>query len=1341
MNKVLGTCAAPARLPAGLVPALIAAILATAVCPAAFGAESQVRPFWGTEALWGYWEFAGDYLCKRDWKLVSVSHEAADPWRAQNLIDDDPETFYYPNGHDSYEVVLDLGKSYELGAFTILTLGRPNAAVDSRMARYELFVGESKGQPGLLVARGDFDGAEGQETVVTFPAARGRYVTLRALARPNPSKEVCIRKFNLVGAGAVNRHTAAKATEAARRQTAWENRNSDQAVAALGRELLDMLFCTPQDINRSNLRARPKLEQLGKLKAAGRYADALRVFREYYFDKLRHPQAFGIHANDVHPYGTGFAGLSDFPSGALDKNLDSDGQKKLVAAADELLEGRMTLGNGTKVLLGEPGAVDWEAPGPPYGYTTKTRAVQPYRELWWGTAFQPLFAAYMVTKDEKYLKRWVAYMDDWALNPSFLEELHPILNHDNSLYPVVSTLRMFAGIANALPFDSETVPPPAFARIMKKLVRESPLTHAVYMRSNPNAWTPGAGQMLFAMLIDEFKVAPLYFREARRRNIEDINVLQELRDGTESHQWPGYNFLLLVNAGALRLMDARDGLPAWAQPAWERDLHSPTWQQELREALQRRARYLLHWGTPNGEYPLVTHQEPPSEKKMKLREAYDRVPSMLDDPTDAKIYSTLYGDGACGLPGCTADWFPYGGYNIARTGWKPDDGYGAMFCSPQPGCGGVGSGCKNNIFGLAAFGMDLLADDLVHAYVRPTSPVQVDKKRQQFDYYVPKTPWPTGHRGDLVGGWTEPAPWRWHASDRFNLMEGVYSGVYANDFHNRKDFLDDVSHQRLALCARRAGLWILTDRMLTAKRHDYDQIWWLPLQRNQAAAFRPEEIVLDEAARTIKTRRTRSDTWWSWDRMTDVTVGNVNLSMYQFSDAALKYQSTTRKDNSEMYDWQRVDVSWQGTGNQQILTALFPRKPTPQKKQPDGTENDLAGIEPLPAPPGVTGFEAVTPEGWRVAYLAASDRNRVLEHGGIKITGEALLLVCGPAADQQVTGLALGCRAMEIKGAGVAIRHPDFEFALPASPAADPLQSTPIYRPISPVRILPESDVFAGELAVSLNSDTPGVAITYTLDGSEPTPQSTPYRGPFKIDRTLVVKARAYRPGVEKNPPHTSGTHATATSHALFTRRLASPAEQVAPRNQGLNYEYYEGFWKDLWLSLDTLQPKRKGAVAELFDPTPIPDDNRPVGDKRAPREKAYAFKYTGYLQVPADGVYTIHAPHEYTHCDWIAGYELQVYLGHALNPDGTRVKREEDLSYWYPATRLHGLGTWSVPLEKGFHEIKIVYIDFRMDGAKRLNRVEGLRDCVWSGEKPDLLLSGPGVPKQPIPAAWLWRQ
>ena len=85
-------------------------------------------------------------------------------------------------------------------------------------------------------------------------------------------------------------------------------------------------------------------------------------------------------------------------------------------------------------------------------------------------------------------------------------------------------------------------------------------------------------------------------------------------------------------------------------------------------------------------------------------------------------------------------------------------------------------------------------------------------------------------------------------------------------------------------------------------------------------------------------------------------------------------------------------------------------------------------------------------------------------------------------------------------------------------------------------------------------------------------------------------------------------------------------------------------------------------------------------------------------------------------------------------------IRREGELSRWYPATRLHGLGTWSVPLKKGFHELKVVYIDYRMDGARRLNRGGGVRDYVWSGETPGLLISGPGTGPQPIPGSWLWR-
>ncbi|HEY3322400.1 MAG TPA: chitobiase/beta-hexosaminidase C-terminal domain-containing protein [Planctomycetota bacterium] len=1308
-----------------------------------WAAEPRIRPTYGDDSLWGYWEFENDYVPKKDWAIVSVSQEGpGDREHSRNLIDDNPQTFYGPRGKDSYEVVVDLGKNYELGAFTVLTLAPPNGRPGSDMASYAFYVSESKENKGQPVAQGPFEATPGKETVITFAAAKGRYVTLQAYAPPGATKEIAIRELCLVEAATVTRYQSQKKTAKTERQERWKSRDSEAAIAELGKELLDQLICLPDERNRANLQGRPKLETVGKLKAAKKYAEALKEFRDYYFDKMRRPQAYGLHAGDLHPYGRGFAGIGEFPQAPLNKDLDSDGQQKQIPLADDLMKGLVPIG-GNKILIGEPGFVDWTAPAQPYGWSTKARADGPYRELWWGTGFQPLFTAYMVTKNEEYLKRWLAYMDDWALNCDFLAEIHPIINHDNQMYPVVTTLRMLAAIANTLPYGSETVTPQVFARIMKKLVHESPLNYTVYMRSNPNAWTPGAGMMLLCMLVDEFKVAPLYFRETRRRNIEDINAIQMLRDGTDPHQWPGYNPLVLINTAAIRLMNARENMPTWMQPAWERDLHTPAWQNELTELLCKRATYLMHWNTPTGEYPLITHHEPPSQRQ-KIREMFDRLPSMFNDPLNRKLYANFYGDKSGDVPEYTSDWFPYGGFSIARTGWGRQDGYGALFCSPKPGCGGSGTGCKNNLFGLAAYGMDLLADDLCHFWVRPVSPISVDKRQQQIDYYVPRVKWPTGHKGELTRSWTDPAPWRWHSSDNFNVMEGIYSGPYANQFYDRKDFIDDVSHQRLVLFARHAGLWIVTDRMLTAKKHDYEQLWWLPLKKpeREFAGFSPEGIVVNSEERSIKTRRTRTDKWWSWDDLRDIVVGNVNLSMYQFTDATLKYDSKTTKSNEEMYNWQRVGVTWPGEGNQQVVTALFPRKPTPEKKDPDGTENDLASIKPLQTTKDVSGFEAITPDGDKVSYLAAKTQSATLEMEGIKATAEALLVTMNPVEKDVLHVLVLGCKDIAVKGKPVAVTHPDFEFDVNQSESRN-LQN--VYRPISPVAILPESDAFADELEVSLTCETPNVIMTYTLDGTEPAPQSTLYKGPFKINRSYVVKARAYRPGVDKNPPNMSGTHATATTYALYTKKLWSTPEQVTPKAAGLNFEYCEGYWKDLWLFPGKNTAKKKGEVAELFDMSVIPEDNKALSAKAggpvglAPREKAYAFTYTGYLKIPEDGVYTIHAPREFTHPDQIAGYELQVYLGHAMLPDNNGTKRDGDLNFWYPATRLHGLGTWSVPLKKGFHDLKIVYIDFRMDGAKRLNYVENVRDCVWSGERPELLISGPNMKKQTIPAGWLW--
>ena len=1109
---------------------------------------------------------------------------------------------------------------------------------------------------------------------------------------------------------------------------------------------------------------REKLDRAAQLKQEGKHVEALRAFRDYYFDKLRQPQRYGITPSDVSPTGRGVAGLGDFPQAPMPKDLDHNARKVPMEMAAELLKGVMRI-DGNKITIGEPGSVDWTVPRPPYGWAAKPRNNRPYRELYLGTGFRPLWMAYMWTKNPAYLQRWLDYMEDWSLNCTYLGNLNPCVSADDNLYPVVETIRMFGGIAQSLPEESALVKPQTFARIMRKLALESPLNYTVYVRSNCNAWTPGGNQMLLSILLDEFKVSQIYFRETLRRNIEDINAIQMLRDGTDPHQWFGYNAVVLANASVFRLMNARENAFMFEQPAWEKRLHDPAWQVEERELLETRCKWIMRWAAPNGDFPNITQFG--SSQKSKTLEAAGRLPTLMNDPTNRKLYEFFYGNGYGPAPDFTADAFPYGGFFIARAGWGQGQGYGSLFCSPQPG---LNTASKNNVFGLSAYGMDLLNDDIAHNYMHNTSPIQVDGRRQDMDFFVPKTGWPTAHRGELIRSWTDPAPWRWHASDQFNLMEGIYSGAYSNEFDKRDEAVKDVAHQRLVMFARHAGLWIITDRMLTRGKHAYEQKWWLTLRHKENdrgyGGFDHDGIVLDAAGKSLKIKRTRTDRRDADVPGGKIVVGNVNLSMHQFTDAQITYASKEVKSPEEYYDWEQVNVNWQGEGNQQIVTALLPRKPPPEKPRPDGPENDGAAndwksIRPLTGPKGTAGFEAITPENIRVAYLAAKTAGNSFIIGDIVVQGEALLVTRDPA-EQVTRGMALGCTGMSVRGKKVAIGEPDFEFTLPDAPDAAPALAA-VWRPMKPLRILPESDVFASVQEITFACDVPDAVMTYTLDGTDPTLQSTRYAGPFTIDRNCVIKGRAYRtevianpdgidgreyrPVVTANPSDMSGTLATPVTYAKYTQQLYCEAENGTGRTPGLNYEYCEGYWKDLWLLPGKQTPTKKGTVTTLFDMSLIPAENKPVGDKVEPRQNAYSFKYMGYLKVPEDGTYTIHAPREYVHPEQIAGYELQVYLGHATNLDQGQpsgISRAGDLNYWYPATRLHGLGTWSVPLKKGFHEFKIVFIDYRMDAPKRMNNKvqdNGLRETVWTGEKPDLRISGPTIPKPiPIPADWLWR-
>jgi hypothetical protein len=65
-----------------------------------------------------------------------------------------------------------------------------------------------------------------------------------------------------------------------------------------------------------------------------------------------------------------------------------------------------------------------------------------------------------------------------------------------------------------------------------------------------------------------------------------------------------------------------------------------------------------------------------------------------------------------------------------------------------------------------------------------------------------------------------------------------------------------------------------------------------------------------------------------------------------------------------------------------------------------------------------------------------------------------------------------------------------------------------------PVTIQPDGGTFAQPITVTLSCPTPGAAIRYTLDGSEPTARSPEYRSPLTVSRNSTLKAAAIKAGL-----------------------------------------------------------------------------------------------------------------------------------------------------------------------------------------------------------------------------------
>jgi len=85
--------------------------------------------------------------------------------------------------------------------------------------------------------------------------------------------------------------------------------------------------------------------------------------------------------------------------------------------------------------------------------------------------------------------------------------------------------------------------------------------------------------------------------------------------------------------------------------------------------------------------------------------------------------------------------------------------------------------------------------------------------------------------------------------------------------------------------------------------------------------------------------------------------------------------------------------------------------------------------------------------------------------------------------------------------------------------------------------ITPDGGTFSGSQSVTLSTTTSSGSIFYTLDGTVPTPGSTPYTDPFTISTDTTVRAVTSAPGFVQS----------AVSSASFTSSGQTPTASFMP--------------------------------------------------------------------------------------------------------------------------------------------------------------------------------------------------
>lgn len=200
------------------------------------------------------------------------------------------------------------------------------------------------------------------------------------------------------------------------------------------------------------------------------------------------------------------------------------------------------------------------------------------------------------------------------------------------------------------------------------------------------------------------------------------------------------------------------------------------------------------------------------------------------------------------------------------------------------------------------------------------------------------------------------------------------------------------------------------------------------------------------------------------------------------------------------------------------------------------------------------------------------------------------------------------------------------------------------------------SDIFTGTLDVDLTKTENVSEIRFTLDGSEPTIGSAVYTVPINITKTTVITAACYQGG---QPVSSSATR-------TFTKVTPLPGRSLPEAKPGLLCYLYSGEW-DKMPDFNGLNPKMTGLATDFSLA------NKSTEDK-------FAVDYQGFINIPADGVYSFFLTSD-------DGSLLYIGNNQIIDNDG-----------------LHGAATKkaNIALGKGLHSFRLSF--FERSGGNSLD-------------------------------------